>query len=516
MDFGLSMTTMRKFKFGPESGWNSRLVQSPESERLPASKNLKMDREMSFMQYDPSHVGKDAGEFVRVQTKTRLNLLKAAKQAKGESVLDNSVLNLGNQVITTNLGYKKSKKRKNYYNRYSKPVIQNKPKFETIAQIRSEWKEIAKIGFPDSKKDSVEVEKTVLSQAASAERTFAKAFLKNRKKNFQKIRVQEQGFIPPHDVQADEELMGLFESEDIAADKVGVFISENALYTIGAINLSKFPFVLKARREGNKILVWYEMTPENCFMFWESYRESTSENYIESEKKLQKLSMESTQILEAFQTKAISPPDRSFEKKKGDMSKEDFEKKQKQASDVEFKRRENSRVVKFWLNESVVVYSRMGLEGTDAHGKEILVKALYDMPKLLNNKNKGGDVFLDCVQYNSFRITKWMVHAYFNGEHLRANRRHPADLPGLRDQDQAVGSVPVDQGRAQIAAGADSNLQHQFGADPQKSAAMLPKSRHALEGGHLRSAQGPLQGGFSNLPRVGARAGQGPPDQAQG
>lgn len=416
MDFGLTMTTMRKFKFGPESDWNSSLHEPRNNGGTNVSKNLKLDREMEFMRYDPSHVGKDAGEFVRVQTKTRLNLLKAAKQAKGESVLDNSVLNLGNQVITTNLGYKKSKKRKNYYNRYSKQVVQVKTKFETIAQIRSEWKKIVKVDFPDIKKEEVEVEKTILSEKASDERKFSKVFLKNRKKKFHKIKVQEQGFNPPHDVQDDAELMQMFESEDVPEGKLAVFLSENALYTIGAINLSKFPFVLKAKRKGNKILVWYEMTPENCFMFWESYRESTSENYIENEKKIQKLSMESTQLLEAFQTTTINPPDTSFEKSKADLSKEDLEKRRQEASEKEFKRPENSRVVKFWLNDSVVVYSRIGLEGRNSKGKEILVKALYDMPGLLNNKNKGGDVFLDCIQYNSFRITKWMVQAYLNGE----------------------------------------------------------------------------------------------------
>jgi hypothetical protein len=411
MEFGLTMKTMRNFEFGPRAEWRG---GEKEEEKLRESKKRKLDKEMGFMQYDPSYVGSDAGEFVRVQTKTRLNLLRAAKEAKGESVLDNAVLNLGNQVITTNLGYKKSKKRKNYYNKYSKPTVQVKTKFESTAQVKSEWKEVGKIDFPEMKKEEVKVEKEIISEKSFEERTFSSGFLKNRKKNFHKIRMKDSGFLPPHDIKNDPELMELYHNEEVGNDQLAVFLSENALYTLGAINISKFPFVLKASRKGNKILVWYDITPENCFLFWESYRESTSENYIENEKKIQKLSMESTQILEAFQVETINPCDRSFEKNK-DLGKKEQEQKEEEAQKKEYKRRENSRIVKFTLNEKIIVYSRIGLEGKDAKGNEILVKALYDVRKLLNNKNKGDDVFLDCIQYNSYRITKWMVQAYLAG-----------------------------------------------------------------------------------------------------
>ena len=398
---------LTSFNFGPDAEWTVSETQEKSSSK-GESKKRKLDQEAGFMRYDPSHVRKDAGEFVRVQTKTRLNLLRAAREAKGESILDNSVLNLGNQVITTNLGYKKSKKRKNYYNRYSKQPVQTKTKFETIAQIRSEWKEIAKIDFPDLKKVPFTLEKTKLSQTASEHRKFKTSFLKNRKKNFPKIRKDQQGFLPPHDILNDQELMGLFKSQEIPKEKIGIFISENALYTLGAINISKFPFVLKAKREGNKILISYDITAENCFLFWESYRESTTENYIDSEKKIQELSMISTLILESFQTETINPPEKSF----NSTDKKELEKLKEEALAKEFKRQENFKIMKFDLNKDVVVYSRLGLEGQDSKGNEILVKALYDMPKLLNNKNKGNDVFLDCIQYNSFRITKWMVQAY--------------------------------------------------------------------------------------------------------
>lgn len=418
MDCQVPLSTLRKFQFGPDPLWS----RAGDAEAPAEAQLRKLDREMDFMEYDPSHVGRDAGEFVRVQTKTRLNLLRAAKQAKGESVLDNSVLNLGNQVITTNLGYKKSKRRKNYYNRYAKAVVTTKPKFETIAQIRSEWKELAKVDFPELKKLKVEVSKEVLSEQTAEQRTFDKAFLKTRRKQFRKLRVQEQGFIPPHDVRKDEVLMELFRTEEVPEGKLGVFLSENALYTLGAVNLAKFPFVLKARREGNKLLVWYDVTPENCFMFWESYRESTSENYIESEKKLQRLSMESTQVSETFQTSTIAPPSSLFEKD-ASLSKEALEAKRAAAKEAEFKRTENSRVLRIWLNEEVAVYSRLGLEGRDAKNRDILVKALFDVPTLLNNKNRRGDAFLDCIQYNSFRITKWMVQASLTGGTDQTSRK---------------------------------------------------------------------------------------------
>lgn len=411
----LNLKTLRDFQFGPDSEWISTDQVENESLTTGDSKKRKLDKEVGFMMYDPSHVRKDAGEFVRVQTKTRLNLLRAARQAKGESILDNAVLNLGNQVITTNLGYKKSKKRKNYYNRYSKQPVQTKTKFETIAQIRSEWKEIAKIDFPDLKKETFTLEKTVLNKKASEDRKFKTNFLKNRKKNFPKITKGQEGFLPPHDILKDNELQELFKNEVVPENKIGIFISENALYTLGAINISKFPFVLKAKREGNKIMISYDITPENCFLFWESYRESTTENYIDSEKKIQKLSMDSTLILESFQTESINPPDRSFESKANNMEKKDLEEMREQALANEFKRQGNYQIMKFELNKDIVIYSRLGLEGQDSKGNEILVKALYDVPKLLNNKNKGNDVFLDCIQYNSYRITKWMVQAYLAG-----------------------------------------------------------------------------------------------------
>jgi hypothetical protein len=412
MDKGIDMQTLRGFKFGPREEWME--TKGKEEGEVKEIRKRKLDKEMQFMQYDPSHVGKDAGEFVRVQTKTRLNLLRAAKEAKGESILDNSVLNLNNQVITTNLGYKKNKRRK-YYNRYAKQPVQIKTKFEMTAQIRTEWIETAKIDSPDYKKMNIDHEVTVISQSGSEERKFRTDYLKNRTKGFPKIKCQKSGFIPPHDIRKDEELLQLYENEVIPKGKVGVFVSENVLYTLGAINISKFPFVLKSEKKENKIKIWYDVTPENCFMFWESYRESTNENYIEDEEKIQKLSMESTQIMEAYQVESINPPDKSFEKKADSLEKTKLQEMRKEAADKEFKRKENNRVLKIEIGDKIVLYTRVGLEGKDAKGKEVLVKALYDMRKLLNNKNKGDDVFLDCIQFNSFRITKWMVQAYFTG-----------------------------------------------------------------------------------------------------
>ena len=78
---------------------------------------------------------------------------------------------------------------------------------------------------------------------------------------------------------------------------------------------------------------------------------------------------------------------------------------------------ENNRLIRIDIDENISVYTRVALEGQDAKGKEVLVKALYDMPKLLNNKNKGDEVLLDCIQFNSFRITKWMVQAYLTGKY---------------------------------------------------------------------------------------------------
>lgn len=415
MDFGINMNTMRGFQFGPADERKEPAGEGDQASDRLDSRKRKLDREMDFMEFDPQHMGKNAGEFVRVQTKTRLNLLRAAKQAKGESILDNSVLNLNNQVITTNIGYKRSKKRK-YYNRYAKQPVQSLTKFEITAQIRPEWVETAKIDSPDYKKMSVEHATTVLKENASPDRKFRTDFLKNRNKNFRKIKSEQNGFIPPHDILQDEELMGLFKTEEIPGNKVGVFVSENVLYTLGAIDISKFPFVLKTKREGNKILIWYEVTPENCFMFWESYRESTNENYIEDEKKIQKLSMESTQVMEAFQVESINPPDKAFEKEK-DLDKKTLEEKRQEAKAKEFKRLENNRLIRIDIDENISVYTRVALEGQDAKGKEVLVKALYDMPKLLNNKNKGDEVLLDCIQFNSFRITKWMVQAYLTGKY---------------------------------------------------------------------------------------------------
>lgn len=62
------------------------------------------------------------------------------------------------------------------------------------------------------------------------------------------------------------------------------------------------------------------------------------------------------------------------------------------------------------------MYTRVSLEGIDKNKAEVLVKGLYEKPSMLKKKKKNtSNVFLDILQYNNFRIRKWMAQAYYAG-----------------------------------------------------------------------------------------------------
>lgn len=419
MNYQVKMEDVSGFSFGNPNNWANRLrntVQEEEEDSL--SKVKKLDGEINYMQYEPSYVGKDAGEFVRVQTKTRLNLLKAMKERKeGVDTLRKNTHSSMNQIITINTNYYRNKKR-NYYYRNHKRTPQIKTKFELVAQVKSEWKEVKRLDFIEKKKLKVRVDTSVLQQQTQDSRTFVQKMLKVTHKNKFMIRDVFEGSEPPHDVRNDDYLMNLYQTEKIPEGKTGIFISELALYSLCSISKSMFPFVLKTQKKGNKLLISFDVTIENCFAFFESYRESTSENYIENEMEIQQLSLDSTRLSEAFQYSSINPPTKMDEGVNSKTEKEKFEKLKKEFEGKMFNKNKNFRHLKIELDSDVIIYTRIGLEGTDKAGKEILVRALYDTPSLLSKKNKQSDVFQDCIQYNNYRITKWMTQAYFAGKHI--------------------------------------------------------------------------------------------------
>ena len=69
------------------------------------------------------------------------------------------------------------------------------------------------------------------------------------------------------------------------------------------------------------------------------------------------------------------------------------------------------------MSEKLWVYTRVSLEGIDKSKSEVLVKGLYEKPSMLKKKKKNtSNVFLDILQYNNFRIRKWMAQAYYAGK----------------------------------------------------------------------------------------------------
>ena len=296
-----SISTMRTFSFGCPATWtpwNSETAPTSPEE----TPHLKIEANIPHMQYKSSAATQNNEEgFIKIETNNRLNLLRALTEQKEDAKLEENTHNKHNEVVTINTVYRKNKKWRRYYNR---DVIQLKTKFESVAQVRSEWKQVARLDFSESKKP-VEPEITVLKESKLVTRSFRSELFKTNMKKPGHVKQEQEGFELPHTIEADEYLLGLYETEEVPKDKTALFMSENVFYTLNAIRLARFPFLFTAMRKENKIKISFSVKSDNCFAFLESYRESTSENYIKEEKKIQQLSSESTQVHQAFQTGAI-------------------------------------------------------------------------------------------------------------------------------------------------------------------------------------------------------------------
>lgn len=296
-----SINTLRTFKFGPNPTWNP---CSPAEDQETETPHLKIEKNIPHMSYQSSATGdSDKDGFIKIETKNRLNLFRALKEQKEEAVLEENTHNKQNEVVTINTVYRRSKKRWRYYNH--KQPVQVKTKFESVAQVRSEWQKVARLDFAETK-EVIEPEVTVLKEALTEDRKFRSELLKSTAKKPGSVKQEQEGIEPPHTIENDEFLQNLFQTEEVPEGKTGLFMSENVFYTLNAIKLARFPFLFTADRVKNKIKIGFAVRPDNCFAFLESYRESTSENYIKDEKKIQQLSSESTQVHQAFQANAIN------------------------------------------------------------------------------------------------------------------------------------------------------------------------------------------------------------------
>ena len=393
MEGKITLEEMAKLEFG-QSITNKWEEVDEEKVKLDAlSRSKKLFGEVDYMVYDPSYIGEDSNDFMRVDTKKRLNLLKLYYEEKKNKKKSNEEQDQeGNQVITINTNYKVSKKRAkfNAKNKASKESEQKFTKFESIAQIKSEWVEIKKIDFDERKNNNIKVETNNLKEETQEERQFNLSYVSASVNNPIKLSDVKQDVGMPHHILEDKYLMDLFENEKVSKNKIGLFMSENVLYILSNIRKTQFPFILKAKKQNNKFLIYFDISPNNCFTFLESYRENNLENYFEDESKVQEFSVDSTKIMETFQLETIS--NNKFDKMK------------------------NYRYIKVSLDSDVEIYTRVSLEGQNKKNNEILVRALYDIPSLFLKKNNSSNIYQDCVQHNMSRISKWLSHCYFAGK----------------------------------------------------------------------------------------------------
>lgn len=402
MDKKFRLEEVARFDFG-EDNTNQWMSTNEETFKLDSiSKSKKLLGEVNFMEYDPSYIAENSNDFMRVDTKKRLNLLKLHydEKKKKKTNTEEAAHDLNNQIITINTNYTVSKKKTKFYqnSKANRNVEYNKTKFESIAQIRSEWVELSKIEFDERRNLKIKMETEVLKEETQEGRSFNRDFLKANTKKPIKLKDIKEDIEVPHHIESDEYLMDMFENQKVDSKKTALFVSEYVLYILCNVRKTQFPYILKSRKKDNKFLIYFDILPNNCFTFLESYRESHMNNYNSDELVIQEYSLDSTKIMEAFQLDSIN------------MGSED-----------KFSRVKNYRYVKISLDADVEIYTKIGLEGVNNKDKEILVRALYDIPSLLLKKNPSSDVFQDCVQHNMARISKWLSQCIFTGTHIYPN-----------------------------------------------------------------------------------------------
>lgn len=324
-------------------------------------------------------------EFIGIESTSRLKVLKSKMQKP--SILQNLQANF--QPTVTQSTYNLPAKKKKLKNKYTTKNIGHKIKFQSIGNVKGDWKEIKYFNLPNLAKITVDYSLEVLKEDFEKLPSINQKLFNLRPTHPLKLTQKEIAYSSPTNLFNDAYLMQLYNEINLEEDEYAFFMPDYVFMTLAVIAKKDFPRNITVEKSGNKFLLYAEVDAYNPFIYLSTYKENSNKDFTDNEKELGEQAERQTCVEELLQKFSTNQ----------NINEKNYKK--------------TWQYIKIKLDEKIFVYTKVLVDAVDANDQRILIRSLYedangwnDFPKKYPNYIQTA--FLE----NSARVAEWFAYAF--------------------------------------------------------------------------------------------------------
>lgn len=351
-----------------------------------AQKRAATSQQADYIKYLQPQAEEDETEegFIGIESTSRLKVLKTKTQKP--SLLQNLQATYQTQVTqsTYNLPAKKKKLRSKYA---TKTNVQ-KPRFQSIGNVKGDWKEVRYFNLPNLTKATVEHSVEVLKTDFEALPTLGAKLFNIRPTHPIRLQSKEVAYSMPANLIHDAYLMQVHDELQLEADECAFFMPDYVFMTLATVAKKEFPRNISVAKTGNKFFLYAGVDSANPFVYLSTYKENSSREFPDNEKELGELAERQTCVEELLQKHATG----------------------RELASLDYKR--TWQYLKITLDERLYVYTKVLVDAVDANGQRVLVRALYEDADGWGHFAKKYTAHLQtALLENSARVAEWYTYA---------------------------------------------------------------------------------------------------------
>lgn len=358
-------------------------------EKLTAPKTHKksiVEQQTNYIKYLQPHAEEDETEegFIGIESTSRLKVLKTKIQKP--SLLQNLQANF--QPTVTHSTYNLPAKKKKLKNKYANKTNTQKLRFQSIGNVKGDWKEVKYFNLPNLTKAHVEHSIEVLKEDFENLPVVNQKLFNLRPTHPVRLVNQEIAYSMPTNLFHDSYLMQLHNEIELDEDEYAFFMPDYVFMTLSTIAKKEFPRNITVEKTGNKFFLYANIDSHNPFVYLSTYKENSSKEFPDNEKALGELAERQTCVEELLQKYAT----------------------EQDLSDVKYKK--TWQYVKITIDDRFYIYTKVLVDAVDTNGQRILIRSLYeDADGWTNFTNKYASYIQTAFLENSARVAEWYTYA---------------------------------------------------------------------------------------------------------
>lgn len=370
---------LASLNLGSEENWE-KLINTK------THKKSTVEQQSNYIKYMQPHAEEDETEegFIGIESTSRLKILK--QKVQKPSLLQS--LQATFQPTVTHSTYNLPAKKKKLKNKYTTKASVQKLRFQSIGNVKGDWKEVKYFNLPNLTKVSIEHSIEVLKEDFEKLPGVNQKLFNIRPTHPIKILHKEVMYSAPTNLLHDDYLMKIHDELELEAGEFAFFMPDYIFVTLSTIAKKEFPRNITVNKTGNKFFLSADVDSFNPFVYLSTYKENSSKEFPDNEKDLGEVAERQTCVEELMQKYATD----------------------KEMNDLKYKK--TWQYLKITLDDRFYIYTKVLVDAVDANDQRVLLRTLYEDGDGWTDFTKKYPQYIQTAFLeNSARVAEWYTYA---------------------------------------------------------------------------------------------------------